>query len=111
MSYISKTFKISLLSFILLCSLALWLAFGERGLIYLYKKDKERQAYLEKIRELKEANQKLMEEIDRLRNDNDYIIETARKELGMVREGEVIYRFTGEKDNNVVQEQETEKEN
>lgn len=107
----SKAFKISLFSLIFFCLLASWLAFGERGLIYLYEKDKERQAYLEKIRELKEENQRLMEEIDRLRNDNDYIVETARKELGMVREGEVIYRFTGEKDNNDAQRQDMETEN
>jgi len=103
----SKALKISLLSLVLLCLLASWLAFGDRGLIYLYKKDKERQAYLEKIEELKKANQKLMEEIDRLRNDKDYIAETARKELGMVRDGEVIYRFAGDKEDKEASEPET----
>jgi cell division protein FtsB len=95
----NKVLKISILSLLLLALVASWLAFGDRGLIYVYKKDKERQAYGEKIRQLKEANQKLMDEIDRLRNDKDYIEETARKELGMVRDGEVIYRFAKDKDN------------
>lgn len=94
----NKVLKISILSLLLLALVASWLAFGDRGLIYVYKKDKERQAYGEKIRQLKEANQKLMDEIDRLRNDKDYIEETARKELGMVRDGEVIYRFAKDKD-------------
>ena len=94
----SKALKISLLSFVLLCLLASWLAFGDRGLIYVYKKDKERQEYLKKIEELKKENQKLMEEIERLSNDQDYIEETARRELNMVRDGEVIYRFANEKE-------------
>lgn len=103
----SKIFKISLFSLILLGMLASWLAFGERGLIYVYKKDKEREEYLAKIEELKKANQELMEEIDRLKNDKDYIEETARKELGMVRDGEVIYMFTRENRGKEAQEQET----
>ena len=94
----SKVLKISIFSFVLLCLLAAWLAFGDRGLIYVYKKDKERQAYLQKIEELKKANQKLREEINRLQNDKEYIEETARKELGMVRDGEVIYKFAKDKD-------------
>jgi len=104
----NKALKISLLSLLLLCLVAAWLAFGDRGLIYLYKKDKERQAYVEKIRALKEANQKLMDEVNRLRNDKDYIEETARKELGMVRDGEVIYRFAKDKDNKEASKQDTE---
>jgi cell division protein FtsB len=96
----NKLLKISLISLLLLGVVASWLTFGDRGLVYLYKKDKERQAYEEKIKALRDANQKLMEEIDRLRNDKDYIEETARKELGMVREGEVIYRFAKDKDDN-----------
>jgi cell division protein DivIC len=94
----SKKLIISLLSFVLLCALASWLAFGERGFIYVYKKDKERQEYLKKIEELKKENQKLMEEIERLSNDSDYIEKVARKELNMVRDGEVIYRFANEKE-------------
>jgi len=96
----NKLLKISLLSLLLLCLVASWLAFGDRGLIYLYRKDKEREAYLEKIQQLKEANQKLVDEIDRLKSDKAYIEETARKELGMVREGEVFYKFNKEEDKN-----------
>jgi len=92
----------------LLCLLASWLAFGDRGLIYVYRKDKEREEYLAKIEELKKANQELMEEIDRLKNDKEYIEETARKELGMVRDGEVIYMFTSENTDKEAREQETE---
>lgn len=95
----NKVLKISILAFVLLGLIASWLAFGDRGFLYVYRKDKEKQAYEEKIRQLKEANQKLMNEIDRLRNDKEYIEETARKELNMVRDGEVIYRFAKDKNN------------
>ena len=40
-----------------------------------------------------EENLKLKEEVKRLQQDKRYIEEIARKELGMVKEGEVIYQF------------------
>ena len=47
----------------------------------------------EKNLKLEEENQKLKEEVKRLQNDKRYIEEVARKELGMVKEGEIIYQF------------------
>jgi cell division protein FtsB/cell division protein DivIC len=35
----------------------------------------------------------LKEEVRRLQNEKRYIEEIARKELGMVKEGEIIYQF------------------
>jgi len=35
----------------------------------------------------------LKEEVKRLEKDKRYIEEIARKELGMVKEGEIIYQF------------------
>lgn len=71
-----------------------WLAFGDRGFIYLYRMEKERQVYVERIKKLELANQKIKDEIYRLRTDSDYIESTAKKELGLVRENEIIYRFS-----------------
>ncbi len=70
-----------------------WLAFGERGFIHLYRMERERQEYIDRIKKLEAANKKLMDEIDRLRNDREYIEATAKKELGLVRENELIFRF------------------
>ena len=75
-----------------------WLAFGDRGFIHLYRMEKERQAYLERIRILEEENQNLLEQINRLRSDEEYIESEARKELGLLRENEVIYRFDRDAD-------------
>ncbi len=86
-------FKIFFLTLILLGLVVSWLAFGDRGFIHLYRMEKERQAYLEKIRRLEDANKELLDEIERLRNDREYIESEARKALGLVKEDEVIYKF------------------
>jgi cell division protein FtsB len=88
-----KTFRLTALGFLFLALMAAWLGFGERGFIHLYKIEKERQAYADKIRDLELENQKLLDEINRLRSDEDYIESQARKELGLLKDGEVLYRF------------------
>jgi cell division protein FtsB len=42
---------------------------------------------------MEEENQRLKEEVRRLQYEKRYIEEIARKELGMVKEGEIIYQF------------------
>lgn len=89
-----KIFKFSIAALVILGFIVAWLGFGERGFIHLYRMEKERQAYQERIQQLEEINQDLFDEINRLREDNDYIESIARKELGLVREDEIIYRFS-----------------
>jgi len=89
-----KFFKALLLGLFFVLLVVSWLAFGDRGFIYLYKMDKEREEYLERIQKLELANKELEEEIDRLTNDREYIESTVRKELNFVKKDEVIYRFT-----------------
>ena len=92
--------KISLLAFLFLGLVVAWLGFGERGFIHLYRMDTERQAYLERINKLERENRELLEEIQRLRSDRDYVENLGRRELGLVKEDELMYRFgtTKEKD-------------
>ena len=98
METIKKKFvKVLSLCICIIVLIISWLAFGDRGFIYLYRMEKERQEYLEKIKTLEAANQELRDEIYRLQYDRDYIEETARKELGLLKKNEVIYKFT-EKD-------------
>ena len=85
--------KISLITLILLGLIVFWLAFGDRGFVHLFRMEKERQNYLEKIRKLEKANQDLMEQINKLKEDKEYIEKMARKELGLVKEDEIIFRF------------------
>lgn len=92
----TKKGKFWKIPFIILCFLGAivgWLAFGERGLLRLYNAEMERQAHIDRIRQLAAENQALMEEINRLRNDIEYAESVARKELNLIKENEVIYRF------------------
>lgn len=85
--------RFTALGLLFLAIMAAWLGFGERGFIHLYKIEKERQAYADKIRGLELENQNLLDEINRLRSDREYIESQARKELGLLKDGEVLYRF------------------
>jgi cell division protein FtsB len=73
-----------------------WLNFGRNGLAELYKMQKEKERCLSVLRDLREANEHLSAEIRRLRGDPKYLESVARKELGLVRENEIIYRFKSE---------------
>ena len=67
--------------------------FGEKGIFHLFSLQKELARIKDKNSKLEEENQKLKEEVKRLQSDKRYIEEIARKELGMVKEGEIIYQF------------------
>ncbi len=75
-----------------------WLGFGQRGFIHLYRMEKEKQSYIDRIRKLEAENRTLLDEIERLLNDNDYLETVARRELGFVRQDEVLYRFAHQED-------------
>ena len=67
--------------------------FGEKGIFNLLRIQKEVARIKEKNAKLEEENRKLREEVKHLQTDRRYIEEIARKELGMVKEGEIIYQF------------------
>ena len=75
-----------------------WLGFGQRGFIHLYRMEKEKQSYIDRIRNLEAENRALLDEIDRLLNDHDYLESVARRELGFVKSDEVLYRFAQQED-------------
>lgn len=67
--------------------------FGERGVLRTIQANRHRVALQEELQALQQEGQRLREEIGRLRKDRDYWEQLARKKLGMVREGELIYQF------------------
>ncbi|MEE8423450.1 MAG: septum formation initiator family protein [Thermodesulfobacteriota bacterium] len=67
--------------------------FGERGLLHLYDLSKKRNSIINDNNALKETNRDLKKKIELLKNDNHYIEKVARKELGMVGRGEIVYHF------------------
>lgn len=67
--------------------------FGDRGVLRTIQSDRHRAELKKELQTLQEEKQRLREEISRLRKDKDYWEQLARKKLGMVREGELIYQF------------------
>ncbi len=93
-----KLLRYTLATIILILAIVAWIGFGERGFIHLYRMEKERQNYLDKISELEQTNTELMNEIRRMREDRDYIETVARRELGLVKENELIIKFNSAKE-------------
>ena len=60
------------------------------------QKEKEESAVL--IEKLKEKNKELTAEIRRLKGDPQYLESVIRKELGLVRDNEVVYRLRKDSD-------------
>ncbi len=88
-----KKKRLLLLILIPLLILGILTFFGEKGILHLLRLQKEAVRIKERNIKLEEENQKLREEVKHLQSDKRYIEEIARKELGMVKEGEVIYQF------------------
>jgi cell division protein FtsB len=90
----SEMKKKRLLFFVLLFSLIFGSLtfFGEKGILHFLRLKKELTRIKEANVEMEKENQKLREEVRRL-HEKSYIEEIARKELGMVKEGEIIYLF------------------
>ncbi len=89
--------RVLLFILIFLLILGIFTFFGEKGIFSLLSIQKEVARIKEKNVKLEEENQKLREEVKRLQTDKRYIEEIARKELGMVKEGEIIYQFDDKK--------------
>lgn len=84
-----------LISIIILFLFAMlfFIVFGENGLVDLGLLKQEKDRLMEANRRLEQENLTLYREINRLRNDMAYIESVARKELGMVKEEEIILKL------------------
>ena len=67
--------------------------FGDKGILHLFRLQKELVRIKETSTKMEKENRNLREEVRRLQHEKRYIEEIARKELGMVKEGEIIYQF------------------
>jgi cell division protein FtsB len=77
----------------LLVAVALFTASGERGVFHLWRLWSEKKQLEEKTFLLQKENDALHERLSRIRHDDLYLEKIAREELGLVRPGEVVYRF------------------
>lgn len=64
---------------------------GERGFIETTRARKQNQTLMHGIVTLQQENTRLLEEIRRLREDPRAIEEIARRDLGLIREGELVF--------------------
>ena len=78
---------------VLFLMLGLFTFFGDKGVFHLLRLQSELNRIKTVNKGVEAENQKLREEVRRLQNEKRYIEEIARKELGMVKEGEIIYQF------------------
>jgi len=82
-----------LLILLLFLILGIFTFFGDKGILHLLRLQKELDRIKEVNAKVEDENRKLKEEVRRLQNEKRYIEEIARKELGLVKEGEIIYQF------------------
>ncbi|MDD5454247.1 MAG: septum formation initiator family protein [Candidatus Ratteibacteria bacterium] len=83
-----------IITFFLLGGILLYLLIPNYSALSRYRKDRE--ALNIRIQQLEKENESLKAEIEKLKTDPLYIEKIARKELGMTRQGEVIYRIIPE---------------
>jgi cell division protein FtsB len=77
---------------LVLLSLIMFIIFGENGLTDLNRLTTERDSLFKKNAELVQKNLSLHREIERLKNDPEYVENVARKELGVIGKDEVIFK-------------------
>lgn len=77
----------------LLLIIALFAILGDKGLIDLYRVRGELDGIQTYNRALEKENREIEKEIALLKGDRRYIEHIAKKELGMIRKNEVIYKI------------------
>ena len=86
--------NISILLLVVLLSLITYQTiFGDKGLIHLKQLEEELNSIKKINNNHRLENKLLREEIDLLKYNNLYIEEKARKELGLIKNKEIIYHI------------------
>ncbi|MCI0370192.1 MAG: septum formation initiator family protein [candidate division NC10 bacterium] len=66
---------------------------GDGSLIRLYRLSRQRADLVQDIERLQAENARLRREVEAFQQDETRLEEIARRKLGLVRPGEVVYRF------------------
>ena len=67
--------------------------FGQRGILRALQLGRQKSALEAQVTQLEDSNAALRREIEALRSDPRTIEAIARRELGMVKEDELVYQF------------------
>ncbi len=87
--------KLKLLVALVVILILAFTVFGEHGLINLVRFQKQADVMVMETARLKKQNQALLREVELLKYDATYIERLAREELGMVKPGELVIKFSG----------------
>lgn len=80
--------------------LVLFVVFSLKGMVEVYKLRLERQTLNKEISVIKKSNKKMGKRIYELRYNKQYIANLAREELNMIKKGEIVFKFIGQKGKN-----------
>ncbi|MFW0883781.1 FtsB family cell division protein [Candidatus Acidulodesulfobacterium sp. H_13] len=80
--------------------LVLFVVFSLKGMVEVYKLRLERQTLNKEISVIKKSNKKMSKRIYKLRYSKQYIADLAREELNMIKKGEIVFKFIGQKGKN-----------
>ena len=86
--------KIGRLLIFFVVLMALLITFGNRGVVDNYLMSKKLDRLKSQTREISVENEQLKRKILLLRSDMNYIEMVARNDLGMVKKGDIVYRWT-----------------
>jgi len=76
----------------------LWILIApKKSALHLVRAQKELEAIHAENKKLEEENAFLREEIDKLKHDPAYLEEKARKEYGLLKKNELLYKFDKKK--------------
>ena len=67
--------------------------FGEKGVIKIVHLRQQRDRLTSEAKRIREENERLKKEIGRLQDDPQYLESVVRRELGFVKENEVLFIF------------------
>ena len=82
----------AMLLVVLIVLSVLWFSLNDNGFLSLHRERNEIELYQERIRALEQENERILSEINRIKNDMAYVESIARRELNMVKENEIIFR-------------------
>ena len=73
------------------CMVLLDSLFGERGLVEMMRKRDEGRALAQQLAKLREQNEHLLEEIQKVQDDPATIEDLAKRDLDMIKPGEKLF--------------------
>ncbi len=94
-----KKIKINPLFIVILAGL-IWIGFNDLGFIKKIELAKQEKKLLKELNDLYNQENLLIENIDKLNNDLDYIEKLAYEKFKMVKPGEKIYKVKDRKNQN-----------